>query len=262
MQTDDERLIVNSASSGGFVRQKRKFKVTFDEINHVVITFFEGPLIHGRASPCFPPPLSLSGASGDMLLAPTLALLALAFNFCALFHVTSNWSGPRVRRWYTLDRAIYALEEKTAAAYDNYLDIIAPPPLTSPPAYFPALHHAEWVYRSSAVRVLDLVDGSGDARTLSDIASFPLPPPSSTTPTGLIAFAGALPPTLPSLVDPATFVSFLTRDRATQLVATFSALPLLCLKFFIPYLTCTLAFAWLKVSRPHWQQLHPLLNAP
>ena len=233
----------------------------FDEIDHVAIAF-QSPPIHDRASPYFPHPLSLSDASDDMLFTPTLALLALAFNFCTLFHVTSNWSDLGVRRWDTLDHAIYALEEKTVAAYENYLDIIAPPPLTSPPAYFPALRHAEWVYRSSAVRVLDLVDGSSDVRTLSDVASLPLPPTSPTKPTGPVASAGALPPTLTSLVDPATFISFLTRDLSTQPVATLSALLLSCLKCFISCLTCTSAFAWLKVSRSHSQQLYLLLNVP
>ena len=177
-----------------------------------------------------------------MLLTPTLALLTIVFNFCALLHLTSDRDGLATRRWHALGRAIHSLEETTVAVYENCLDIVAPPPLTTSPVYFSPIHRAEWVYRSSAVRVLDLIDSSSKVQTALDVASSPLLSLPSTDPAGII------PPTLTSPVHPATFESFPTYNPS--LVSTTSS----GAQFwgFTGLAFCafhTLIFAWFKVSR-------------
>jgi len=190
-----------------------------------------------------------------MLLTPTLALIAIVFNFCALLHVSNNRNSPSTSRWHTLDRAIYALEETTTAAYESYLDIIAPPPRTSSPVYSPTLHHAEWVYRSSAVRILDLVDGSGKAQTVSDFAfpptGLPSSPSSPTKPTNNLVPTAPLP-NLTSSIYPAT--------RSTLSVITSPVAWFLGLTGFISCLVYMSKLTWLKVSRPRSSQLSFFLN--
>jgi len=197
-----------------------------------------------------------------MLLSPTLTLLSIVFNFCALLHVTNSRNGISPR-WPALDRAIYALEETTVTAYSNYLDIVAPLPLTSSPVYSPTLRRAEWVYRSSAVRLLDLVDGSGKIQTAPDVASppsSPLPLPSPIKPTDPITSTSL--PTLTSLTYPATFEPFPTYDPSTPSVATSPVAQSSGLTWVAFCLVFASMFTWLKVSRPHSSQLPLSPNMP
>lgn len=181
-----------------------------------------------------------------MLLTPTLALLSIIFNFCALLHVSSNWNGLPNRRWHTLDRAIYALEEATTTVYENCLDMITLPSLTSSPIHFSPLRRAEWVYRSSAVRILDLVDGSSRKKTVQYVASLPLLPPSPLKPTDPITSTRILPPTSAPTIYPATFEQFPTYIPSTPSVATSTATRFLGLTGLL-CLSCTLVITWLKV---------------
>lgn len=246
------------------LRPKRKFKVIFDGTDHVLATSIDhhGPpgavsvlIFHFHRLP--------SDAWCEMLLTPTLALLSIIFNFCALLHLTSDGNGLSRRRWHALDRAIYALEEATVTAYENYLDILAPPPLTSSPAYFSPLRHAEWVYRSSAVRILDLVDGSSRVKLVSDVASPSLLLPSPPIPTNPVASVDIIPPTLTlvPLSYPATLEQFPTYNASTPLVAISSVTRFLefaglsCLGYL-------LVFAWMKVNIRTISRFHLLLNAP
>jgi len=191
-----------------------------------------------------------------MLVTPALALLTLVLNFYALLHVTNNRKGLSTKagsRWQVLDDTFYGLEETIVTAHEHYLDIVAPPPPISPP-HSTALHHAEWVYRSSAVRILNLVDGSSKVQTASGAGSPPfLSPshPSPTKPTDPVAPAGHLPPTLASPIYPATFEPFPTYDPSTPSVLTFSVARSLGLTGLISCLVYTLVFTWMKVSRPH-----------
>lgn len=199
-----------------------------------------------------------------MLLTPTLALLTIVFNFCALLHVTNSRNGLSTR-WNALDHVIYALEETTVTAYENYLDIVAPPPSTSSPVYSPALHRAEWVYRSSAVRILDLVDGSSKVQTVSSVDSPSLLPPSPLSPTKTADAgvpAGHLLPTLTSPIHPATFEQFPTYDPSVPSAITLSVAQSLGLIGSASLLVYTLIFAWLRVSRPRSSRLSILLIAP
>jgi hypothetical protein len=189
-----------------------------------------------------------------MLVTPALALLTLVLNFYALSHVTNNRKGLSTKagsRWQVLDHAFYGLEETTVTAHDNYLDIVTYPPPASSPVYSIALHRAEWVYRSYAVRILNLVDGSGKVQTVPDADSLPLLPPSPTKPTHPVASASHRPPTLTSPVHPATFESFPTYEPPTPSVLTPSVAQTLGLTGFIFCLVYTLVFTWVKVSRPH-----------
>jgi len=200
--------------------------------------------------------LSLSDALGEMLVAPALALLAIVFNFCALLHVTSNRNGHSTSRWHFLDRDIYGLDETTAAAYANYLSTPVPPPSAPSPVYSPALRRAEWAYRSSAVRIVDLVDGSSKVRTASDrspLPSPPQPPPSPTKPIYPVAPVGLLPPTLTSPSYPATVEPFPARDSpafAPPVAQSVGFAGFLCFVY-------TAIFGWLKVSRQACQNCPP-----
>jgi len=190
-----------------------------------------------------------------MLLTPTLALLAIVFNFYALLQVTNNRNGHSTSRWHFLDRDIYALDEATATAYANYLDASVSPPSAPSPVYSPALRRAEWAYRSSAVRIVDLVDGSSKVRTASD-RSFPaLPPQSSPSPTEpTVASAGLLPPTLTSPSHPATVEPFPTQDSSILPAITSPVAQFMGLAGFFCFVYIGV-FAWLKVSRQHFLQL-------
>ena len=191
-----------------------------------------------------------------MLVTPALALLTLVLNFYALLHVTNNRKGLSTKagsRWQVLDHAFYALEKTTVTAHENYLDIVAPPPPTSSPVYSTALRRAEWVYRSSAVRIINLVDGSSKVQTVSDANSPPLLPPSHpspTKPTDPVAPPGHLPPTLTAPIYPATFEAFPIYEPSTPSVLTSSVAQFLGLTGFISCLVYTLVFTWMKVSRP------------
>ena len=189
-----------------------------------------------------------------MLVAPALALLTLVLNFCALLHVTNNRKDLSTKagsRWQVLDHAFYALEELTVTAHENYLDIIAPPPPASSPVYSTALHRAEWIYRSSAVRILSLVDGSGKVQTVSDASLLSSSHPSPTKPTDPVALAGHLPPTIASPIYPATFEPFPTCEPSTPPELISLAARFLGPTGFISCLVYMLVFAWMKVSRPH-----------
>ena len=193
-----------------------------------------------------------------MLVTPALALLTLVLNFYALLHVTNNRKGLSTKaqgsRWQVLDHTFYGIEETTVTTPENYLDIVAPSPPSSSPLYSTALHRAEWVYRSSAVRILNLVDGSSKVQTASgaDYPPFFSPShPSPTKPTDPVAPAGHLPPTLTSPIYPATFESFPTYDHPTPSVLTFSVAQSLGLAGLIACLIYTSVFTWMKVSRPH-----------
>lgn len=214
-----------------------------------------------RGGPYLSLPLSPFDASCGMLLTPTLALLSIIFNFCALSHVTSNWNSFSNRRWQTLDHVIYAIEEATTTVYESYLDIVTPPPLVSPPVYFSPLRHAEWVYRSSAVRILDLVDGSSRMKIVSDVDSPLLLSSSPPKSAGPIASAGILPPTLTASIYPATFEQFPTYKPSTQLLATCSAIQFLGL-IWPSLLGYIFVFALLKVGVLRSPPLYLLLNAP
>ena len=192
-----------------------------------------------------------------MLLAPTLALLTIVFNFCALLHVT-NQNGLSTSRWPTFDRVFYALEETTVAAYTNYLGIVAPPPPASSSVYFPALRRAEWVYRSSVVRMLDLVDGPGKAQAASGVAF----PPPLTEQTDHKASTGPLPPTLTSPIHPATFESSPEYELSILRMIASPVAQLLILAGFFFCLAFALGFAWLKVSRLRLSQFPLRLNMP
>lgn len=186
-----------------------------------------------------------------MLLTPTLALLAIAFNFCALLHVANNRNGQSASRWHFLDRDIYALDETTAMAYASYLDTSVSPPSIPSPAYSPALRRAEWAYRSSAVRIVDLVDGSSRVRTASDCSLPPLPlqsSPSTTEPTDPVASVGPLPPTLTSPSYPATVEPFPTHDASVSSMITSPVAQSMGLAGFFCFIY-TGIFVWLKVSR-------------
>lgn len=188
-----------------------------------------------------------------MLVTPALALLTLVLNFYALLHVTNNRKGLSTKagsRWQVLDHAFYALEETIVTAHENYLDITAPPPPTSSPVYSTALRRAEWIYRSSAIRILDLVDGSDKVQSVSDIDSRSSHP-SPTKPTVPVAPAGHLPPTLTSPIHPATFEPFPTHEPSTPPVLTSSVARSLGLTGFISCLVYAFVFTWMKVSRPH-----------
>jgi len=203
-----------------------------------------------------PHPPSPSDASREMLVTPALALLTLVLNFYALLHVTNNRKGLSTKgsRWQVLDHTFYGLEETTVTTHENYLDIVLPPPPSSSPLYSTALHRAEWVYRSSAVRILNLVDGSSKVQTASGADSPPFfspSRPSPTKPADPVAPAGHLPPTLTSPIYPATFEPFPTYDPSTPSVLTFSVAQSLGLTGLISCLVYTLVFAWMKVSRPH-----------
>jgi hypothetical protein len=184
-----------------------------------------------------------------MLLTPTLALLSIIFNFCALLHVTNNRDDLSNRRWHALDRAIYALEGATVTVYENCLDIIAPPPLTSSPVYFSPLRRAEWIYRSSAVRIVDLVDGLNGVKTVSKVNPPPLLPPPPPKPMDPVAPA-SIPPSSPTLISPprpATLEELLTYKPSTPLAAISSATRFLGLTG-LSCLAYALVFAWLKVN--------------
>jgi hypothetical protein len=187
-----------------------------------------------------------------MLLTPTLALLTIVFNFCALLHVTDP-NGLSTSGWSAFNRAIHALGETTVTADSSYLGVVAHPPPTSSPVYPPTLRRAEWAYRSSAVRILDLVDGSSKAQVASVVASVPLLPPSlpsPTKPTNPIASASTLPPTLTSPVYPATFKQFPKSDASTLSAITSPVAQSLGVTVCFFCLACALVCAWLKVSRP------------
>lgn len=192
-----------------------------------------------------------------MLVTPALALLTLVFNFCALLHIANHRNGLSTKtgsRWQVLDYGIYPLQETTDTVYKNSLDIVAPLPPTSSSVYSSTLRSAEWVYRSSAVRILDLVDGSSKVQTISGIDSPPSlsqPLPSPTRPTDFIVPVVHLPPTLTSSTDPATFEPFPIYDPSIQTVTTSSVAQTLGLTGFISCLVYTLVFIWMKVSRPH-----------
>jgi len=206
-------------------------------------------------------PPSPSDASCEMLFPPALALLAVVFNFCALLHLTNNRNGLSTSRWYTL----HALEESTATAYANHLDIVSPPPPTPSPIYSPALRHAEWVYRSSAVRILDFVDGSGKVRTVSDVGSPPLlpqSPPSPTKSTDPVASAGLLPPTLTSPSYPATLEPFPTRVPSTASGIASPVARFLGLMGFFSCFVYAAIFAWLKVRSQRLSRLSLSLSMP
>ena len=199
-----------------------------------------------------------------MLFTPTLALLAIVFNFCALFHVANNRNGHSTSRWHFLDRDIYALDEITATAYANYLEASTPPPSAPSSVYPPALRSAEWAYRSSAVRIVDLVDGSSKVRTASDRSLLPLlprSPPSPTKPTKSLASTGILPPTLTSPSHPATVeplpaqLSSASPAVASPVAQSMGLAGLFCF-------VCTGILVWLKVSRQRLSQLPLSLIMP
>ena len=185
-----------------------------------------------------------------MLFAPTLALLAIVFNFCAVIHVANRRNNRTTSRWFTIEDII---DGTTVKASKNYLDIVTPPPPTSPPVYSSVLRRAEWAYRSSAVRILDLVDGHGPrVRTVSDIAPPPLfssSSPSPTKPTDPIASVGSFPPTLTSPIHPATFEQFPTYDPSTPPVIASPVAQSLGLAGWLSCLVYALISIVLKVSR-------------
>ena len=217
----------------------------FDGVDHVITTL--GSTVPLTVSLILHFHHRLTDASCEMLLTPALVLLSIILNFCALLHVTSNWNGLSDKRWSTLDRAVYALEEAAVTAYGNYLDIVAPPPLTTSPVSFPPLHHAEWVYRSSVVRILDLVDGHSRNKSVSDVASRASVSPSPPKPKDPVAPARIPPPGLAPLVHPATFEKIPAYDPSTASMAASSAIRFLGLTG-LAFLGYTLIFAWLKVS--------------
>lgn len=193
----------------------------------------------------------------EMLVPPALAFLTLVINFYAIIHVVSDRSGLTVRsntgsKWFLYDDIV--LQEKAiAAAYETDLDTTISPPPASPPIYSTALHHAEWAYRSSAVRILDLVDGAGKVMTTPDVV---VPPnlhrssPSPTKQTDPIVSTGHLPPTLTSPIYPATFESFPTHNPFIPSVTTSSIAKSLGFAGFISCLVYALVFAWMKVGGP------------
>ena len=201
----------------------------------------------------------LPDASCEMLLTPTLALLSIIFNFCALLQVTSNWNGLSSRRWHTLDHAIYALEEVTATVYENCLDIVAPPPLVSSPVYLSPIRRAEWVYRSSAVRILDLVDGFNGVKTVSNVGLPPMLPPSSPEPMDPVMSASIPPPTPIPQIHLATLEEVLTYNHSTPSVAISSATRFLRLTG-LSCLVYTLLFVWLKVSSASFIEIESLIE--
>ena len=198
----------------------------------------------------------------EMLLPPTLALLAIVLNFCALLRVTTNRNGLSTSGWYTIEER----EGATARVYANYKDLFAPLPATFSPVYTPALRRAEWAYRSSAVRILELVDGSNKVQTVSNFApprSHSRFPPSPTKPTKPVVFNNLLSPSLTSRADPATFESFPTRDPSTLSMATSPVARSLGLMALFSSLVCAGIFAWLKVrGLPLSQLFLNSLNAP
>ena len=191
---------------------------------------------------------SVSDASYEMLLAPMLALFTVTLNFYALFHIVSEWNGLSTGGWRALDRAIHALEETTVVAYENYRGMAVPPTSVPSPIYFSPIRRAEWVYRSSAIRVLDLVDGSSKVQKAQSAASSPLLPPSPTRPMYPVIPANILPPSLTSPAHPATFGSFPTLDHPTPLAPTFSVALSLGRAWFISCSISMLILICLKVS--------------
>lgn len=203
----------------------------------------------------------------EMLVPPAFAFLTLVINFYAIIHAISNRSGLTVRsktgsKWLVLYEDIFPLEEAIATAYEVDLGATASPPPTSPPIYSTALHHAEWAYRSSAVRILDLVDGASKAKTTPNV----VPPtlhqssPSPTKQTDPIVSTGHLPPTLTSPIYPATFEPFPAYNRSIPSVATSSVAQSLGFTGFISCLVYALVFAWMKVSGPSRSWSSTLLN--
>lgn len=201
-----------------------------------------------------------------MLATPALALLGIVLNFCVLVRV-ANRNVPSTKggsKWQVLDEDILTLEERTFTTYGNHLDIVVPPPPISSPIYSKTLRRAEWAYRGYVVKILDLVDGSSNVRTASDITSpLPLPQsPSPTKPKEPVIPASHLPPTLTSPIHPATFEPFPAYDPCTPSVITLLMAQSLGLTWFISCLVYTLVFTWMKVSSPQLSQLSTLLNAP
>lgn len=236
--------------------QKRKFKVTFDEINHVPST----QIYHRHKSHGSRQFLSSTFAISvrEMLVSPALAFLTLVINFYAIIHIVSNRSGLTARtktgsKWQVLYVDIFPLEEATTATYETDLDTTALPPLASPPIYSTTLHQAEWAYRSSAVRILDLVDGTQKVRTAPGVITPPSryqSSPSPTKQTDPIVSTGHLPPTLTSPIYPATFKPFPTYNPSIPSVATSSVAQSLGFTGFVSCLAYALVFVWMKVGGP------------
>ena len=193
-----------------------------------------------------------------MLVPPALAFLTLVINFYAIIHVVSNRSGLTARtktgsKWQVLYVDIFPLEEATPATYETDLNTSAPPPPASPPAYSTTLHRAEWAYRSSAVRILDLVDGTHKVRTAPAVVtpqSHYQSSPSPTKQTDPIVSTGRLPPTLTSPIYPATFERFPTHYPSIPSVIASSVAQSLGFTGLISCLVYALAFAWMKVGGP------------
>ena len=215
------------------------------EFGHVLATQNAADFLGHVGSHLSRPP-SLPDALCEMLFTPTLALFAIVFNFCAVFHIANNRNGHSPTRWFTIDYATYAFED--ASVHTTRLGVVAPPPPASSPIYTSALHRAEWAYRSSTVRIIDFVEGSSKARTVPAVASPPSLPPSPTKPTDPITSADCLPPTLTSLIHPATFESFPTYNPSTPPVIASPVAWSLGLTGLFSCLVCTLIFTLLKVS--------------
>lgn len=213
---------------------------------------YKAARIHGpRRFLSFASTVSPPDASCDMLFAPALALLAVVFNFCAILHITNKRNAHSTSRWQLLDDAMYGLGETTVVANANHLDIVAPPPPTPSPIYSPALRRAEWVYRSSAVRILDLVEGSSKVQASpSGVSPPPLPrsSPSPTKPTDPVASTDHLPPTLTTPSHPATFEPFPTYDPSTESAIVPPVARSWGLMVFFSCFVYAAIFTWLKVS--------------
>lgn len=213
------------------------------------------PPIYGRGGPYLSPPPPPSDALLEMLIAPTLALLTIVFNFCALLRVTDHQNGLSKSKWYTIEER----DGTTFKVYVDYSDDVASPPTTPSPAYPPALSRAERAYRSFVAKMLDLVVGS-KVQTASAVApssSLSQSDPSLTKPTDPIASIGLLPPSLTSLADQATSGTFPTHDPSILSAATSPVARSPRLIGLFSCLVYTAIFTWLKVSRTRLSQLFP-----